>query len=184
MDAIKIYGMRRSGTNYFKWLIEHNFEAIVVAKDKHNKPYTSNDWKAYVMVVKNPYSWVVSSIKHNDYKKLKFPRRIKLWNYDNRVFLDFILKHQGFVIRYETLISKPFEILEEIRRFTGIRKTMAEYVLPKGMVTTAQTISKTPFIKDYYLNEQYFKALTAEQVRIITNKVDKELLTGLGYESL
>lgn len=47
MDLIKIYGLRRTGTNYLQWLLKHNFENICLLNDqthwKHGIPKHYND---------------------------------------------------------------------------------------------------------------------------------------------
>lgn len=64
---IKQYGLQRSGTNYLRWLLEHNLHALVLTNccgDKHStfKPQEFDKAKVrgIVVSVKNPYSWLVS----------------------------------------------------------------------------------------------------------------------------
>jgi hypothetical protein len=67
IECVKIHGLQRSGTNYLAHLIANNFEdtklLVNVAGWKHGPyvaPWILNKEIHVVVIIKNPYSWLVS----------------------------------------------------------------------------------------------------------------------------
>lgn len=70
-EYIKIHGLQRSGTNYLSHLVNENFDHVQVLVNlggwKHGHymaPWAIGKEVHVLVIVKNPYSWLVSAFKY------------------------------------------------------------------------------------------------------------------------
>ena len=183
---IKIYGMRRSGTNFLKWILERNYNLTVIAKNKHRTPEYYAGALDYVSIMKNPFSWIASILRSNYYKKADIKGLIEAWNKDNWMFLKFITKVKGVIIRYEDFfetnaynVEKATQVFEE-KHYPVHRNSM--FVIANGIVGTNQKVTpRKAFDRDYYSQQRYLNVFTDKQMREVGMNVDIGLLYDLGY---
>lgn len=159
----------------------------------------------FVTLTKNPYSWLLSlhrrpyhttaAVPSSFEKFLNLPwqtvRReqapkwisspVDLWNIKNRAYLA--LGDGGEVehIRYEDLLRNPAEVIDILaRRFKLSRHSSGFVNIEKS---TKQDRGKGfAYYQDYYLNEHWREALSADAAAWINSRLDKQVVERFGYQ--
>jgi|10_taG_2_1085330.scaffolds.fasta_scaffold80598_1 hypothetical protein len=146
----------------------------------------------YVIIIKNPYSWVISynncqwiAANNGPLNKDKINRYIKRWNTVNKDWIDNILKpntDKSFGVFYNDLISQPDVIIKMISEkfnipISPVFKNINNLMVPGTDVCSSKNISGAIFNKkDYYLNEGYMKEIHPQFIEIINNSIDNDII--------
>lgn len=161
----------------------------------------------YLVIAKNPYSWVESIAYRNpmDYierqklypagepisanlivgpNKINVVNAAKTWNYFYANWKPFVSYEKVYCVKYEDLLieEKRKSILEDIHEKFRCkwRDNPLSYKSPEtSILDRNQDESKTK----YYLSEKP-KNLTDVQIEAITKNINKELFDFFGYEHL
>jgi len=198
MHKFYVFGLQRSGTNFFRSLLTENFD-VQVANDKgtwwhYNKPPFQNmkAHKAFV-VYKNPYQWIESIVYRNSADiiptnintyDLEFPDgyMINGINLERlcRLYADFGLnwKHSHFInVRYEDLIE------EETRNsllssLTYVRKNDTTWKIPNGVFMSEKfNVGQV----DYY-KKKTIQYLKQEELDLINKIIPDIVFETIGYK--
>jgi hypothetical protein len=207
------YGLQRSGTNFLEGLMYRYFEVWCRnggsgPKWKHSLEMAPfEDDMFYLVIAKNPYSWVESIAYRNpmDYiekqklypagepisanliagpNKINVVNAAKTWNYFYANWKPFVSYEKVYCVKYEDLLieEKRKSILEDIHEKFRCkwRDNPLSYKSPEtSILDRNQDESKTK----YYLSEKP-KNLTDVQIEAITKNINKELFDFFGYEHL
>jgi len=210
MMTIKIYGAQNSGTIYLHWLIKSNLEVEIdespalgwkhrLAPKKDELTDEQKTTTLFVCLVKNPYSWLLSTHKHPDghesLRKVSFTDFIRysfgdyrnptvMWNLKNKSYVDLEqdVKHYALV-KYEDLLSDITTSLNTIAdKFDLVKPELYKNI--KNLLTESHGIQSHKFHRDFYLEEKWKKALRPQHLELINGFLDKDLMARLGYEIL
>lgn len=207
------HGLQRSGTNFLEGLMYRYFEVWCRnggsgPKWKHSLEMAPfEDDMFYLVIAKNPYSWVESISFRNsmDYiekqkmypagepisadlmagtNKINVVNAAKTWNHFYNNWKSFDNYEKVYFIKYEDLLieEKQKRILEEVHEKFGCecRNNPLSYKKPEtSILDRKQDTNKT----EYYLSEKP-KNLTDVQIRAISDHIDKDLFDFFGYSHL
>jgi hypothetical protein len=207
------HGLQRSGTNFLEGLMYRYFEVWCRnggsgPKWKHSLEMAPfEDDMFYLVIAKNPYSWVESIAYRNpmDYiekqklypagepisanliagpNKINVVNAAKTWNYFYANWKPFVSYEKVYCVKYEDLLieEKRKSILEDIHEKFRCkwRDNPLSYKSPEtSILDRNQDESKTK----YYLSEKP-KNLTDVQIEAITKNINKELFDFFEYEHL
>jgi len=196
---IKIYGERNSCNNYLVKLIETNFR-VEVSKSHQFPTYTNGD--IHIVLVKNPYSWLLSLWKkphgsfqfRQKYIYLSFDEFLRTeWRkYSNAVeryndiyksYIDFLEQRgNAFLIRSEDLQRNPEAILKELSKHYDLKLRPFKNI-DKEVNSGGNLIGKFNRLK-YYLEEEWKSKLTKEDISFINKNVSKKIFEKFNYEQL
>jgi hypothetical protein len=216
---VKLYGLQRSGTNLVLALLDFNFDVTVLSLILGNKhdPYSHSKvlaWNRhpkvkvssrelrsikksyldgsmrYAVVIKNPYSWLVSTQKYMR-KKFNAPHHqsmavaplgkwVRRWNRHNISWLD--LKEskpdQVIVVRYIDLLTDPEKFLVSCEQMGMNRKpgpwksSFSRRMARAGdNIHGERLLTKASFDPSYYTTKKYRKVYTPA----LKSRVDRYL---------
>jgi len=113
---IKVYGLKRSGTNYLEYLLEQNgFNVLFDSPEtpwKHGPPINFTD--KHICIIKDPYAWRVSERCHSEGDTEKV-QNIKDWN---KIVSQYLQKaaefpDKFFIIKYKDLLDNNLGALSK-----------------------------------------------------------------------
>lgn len=210
MKQIKIYSERNTGSLYLEWLVKNNFKTKVIDTFelgwKHRIAPSTEELNSemkqnvlYLILVKNPYSWIMSMHKrpfqHEILKDLSFSDFLKysygdyrnpivMWNTKNNSYLrmsEYVDHHE--IIKYEDLLQNPNEILIGISQKHNF-KINGTFRNVNNLLTHKHGITKRSFHKEHYLNEEWVKKFQPKHIDVINQYLDEELMKKLNYKYL
>lgn len=163
----------------------------------------------FLVLVKNPYSWLLSLRKRPYHHKTgadagsdsleslltrpwptvgretaphTYANAIDLWNGKARSYLELAERFPTTLLPYEQLLSDPAAAVESIRLAGPFEWKRGGFEnLPES---TKEAGKDTGFYRDYYLNELWREQLSADQVRMVNERLDPSLAERLGYTLL
>lgn len=212
MNLLKIYGLRRTGTNYLQWLLCNNFKCLVLLIDvfswKHGRPVIvpgninslihnpkdyrlSNDLNdipnidkdpCYLLSIKDPYSWYISMCSWHNIDPLPVERD-KL----NLFFLWNYMasEYKKFHEKNDSIIIRYEDLLADL---DGSLESIAKYlytdlVYPISDLPTEVYNGKSFAEKrKYYLSKQYMNIYKGRDLKNIEMALDVELLRYFKYD--
>lgn len=155
--------------------------------ESHVRRLTGKDDLRYVVIMKEPYSWYISYC--GEARKSRWPTLVRK-GISQHYMIEYTLFYKKWLefhkespekimlIRYEDLLKDFTGTLDRLRDQFGLEKINQEY----------QNISKVNKSKafslkrlDYYLNKQYYDLFTEEDLFLITENMDPEVISALGY---
>ena len=166
-----------------------------------------NSLTKYIVVVRNPYSWLISyrnyhinrasdptvlvKLTHgcdgSDIHRLnkdKIECYIRTWNEVYNEWIEEIPKYyEHAIVRYEDLLEYPVQTLTllcsrlNLERFESFENVLEYMNNYSGHSAPHGNFSR----KDYYLKKQYMDALSRDDIARINRIIDKELMCKLGY---
>lgn len=138
----------------------------------------------YLVISKDPYSWLISYKKWA--KKCKWPvpdyNYIEEYNLFYERWMDFFYQTNKIsFVRYIDLLKKPGKTLDILERKFNLKK---DYLLLKNVnfkrIPQSSTFSKQR--KEYYLSKKYLLDYTDEEIDDINASLNVDLINFLGYE--
>ena len=207
-----IFGIQRSGTNYFCTLLDQNFGASLLNPGqgawKHSieVPKKWDSSQQTFLIYKNPYTWVESIIcrmkvdwfktqltypgdeQHEDddlmYDGMNIENIAKTWKHFHDTWLNQGLYH----FRYEMLLMEESrdEILDTIQQQTGWESTSSSLDGSWSNVNAGSVNLSSKFKvedKEYYKKCEP-KVLTDKQISCVTQTIGVDMIESLGYKAL
>ena len=168
------------------------------------KKLSSNHKIGIILLVKNPYSFLLSLHKkpyHNPLKKLlvfedfivsdwKTQKRenldinkinpVQLWNtkMDNCIEIKKIFNEHVILIKYEQLVSNPADVINAISDQFGLIKPDKF----KNYKRSTKSVYKDyKYYADYYTNEKWRNDLNEESIKKINKYLNFQICKKLGY---
>ena len=206
--AFYIFGMQRSGTNYFCELLDLNFSAEMLNpgqrawKHSIDLPTKWDSDKPTIVIHKNPYTWVESIVcrEKRDWDKtqLTYPSSevhentdlmYEGMNIENiartwRHFHDTWFSIDAMVVQYEKLLVEETreQILEDIVDRFGWESTSPSLDGSWSNVGAGVNLSSKfkPEDKEYYKKGEP-KVLTPKQIACITDTIGTSMIRNTGY---
>jgi len=161
----------------------------------------------FVFLVKNPYAWLLSLHRHpyhhpnpardfdvfirtpwptlgrENVARQPFPNPIIMWNLKNASYLRLAREVDGWIIRYEDLVSAPETIIDALARASGIPRKRGAFVNVEESIKGEEN-RDFDFYRAYYLEERWRAELPSAAIPFINLHLDETLLTDLGYHRL
>ncbi len=159
----------------------------------------------FVVVIKNPYSWLLSLHKrpyHNpaasdlsfsefirtpwptmkcDGLDAKLVMPVELWNKKNRSYYEFCKQvKSSLLISYEGVLDSPVDFLSSLSTILG-EDIRGEVKLQNTGSKSSDKHRTFSNYRDYYLNEMWREKITKEDVVYVNSELDEQLVNNLGY---
>jgi hypothetical protein len=209
--TVKVHGQLRCGTNYVTRVLRENFDVIVHESDdggwKHG-PMLGEATTAYLLMAKDPYSWLVSFRRweeiHERAKpvgmatflrgRVTHPRLretweasdpVDAWNRSYRSWLSRCEDLGACVVRYEDLVSRFEVAMKAIGSDLGVEPLHAELVNVTERVDTWATPRKrAPLDIESFVDGRSLEAFDADALDVVRDRIDADVVASLGYEVL
>lgn len=137
---------------------------------------------------------VIFDSKPDKSVQLRFSNPVQYWNYlywnlSNLPKKQFI----SFGLRYESVIQNPEAEIEAIAQQLKLRRISENFILPdkkmwrmkdKDHSNMKTSITNDEFDINNYLNADYLKRYTNDDIQFLINETDQHLLIELGYKAL
>jgi hypothetical protein len=162
----------------------------------------------FITLNKNPYSWLLSLYDkpYNYYAVWEdkpdfetfitsptpaiprehapggFSNPVEMWNQKSRSYLRLKSAFSTLNLRYEDLLKSPQETLEEVRTTFNLKPRRA--VFKNREESTKEKDKNFSYYKNYYLGEEWKKALSPSAIRLISERLDPEMMSECRYEIL
>lgn len=197
ITTIRQYGMKRTGTNYLKKLMELNFQNIrIIPHKKHKLPNINHPYvDIFILSLKDPFQWITSFIKWSrecgdtTIKSVK-SLSIKQTNTLLNKWLDFnngVIKHgitfpaTFAIVSYTDLISDYKNILKYCERLFELERAQKNFHNEGKEIASSGHYykDKRSFNYEYYLNKKYMSLFTPkikEHIKDNTPKMWKRFL--------
>jgi hypothetical protein len=161
-----------------------------------------------VLIVKNPYSFLLSlhkrpyhnkgktKISFNDFIKSNWKTRkreylnkqldnpIDLWNIKTKNYLNLQKKHptRVLLLKYEDLVANPQEIIGQIAIKFDLKTKLNEFSnFSKSTKNEKKSFSD---YSAYYVNEKWREKLSESDIYFINSKLNKNICSELNYNIL
>ena len=184
---------------------------------KHMNPRTLDELRRlgidvarlrFIMLTKNPYSWIVSMMRnpyHLGLQKVddidafvarQWPcsRRenmttasaslIDMWCAKTRRYLTLAGHGQGCIVRYEDLLIDPAAAIAAMASELGVERRSDQFVNIDTSAKRAGRAQGRTFesYRLYYLNEEWRARLTPTAIATINRQLDPDVMRRTGYE--
>jgi len=196
---MKIFGERNSCNNYLVKLIEKNLRTEVV-KSHQFPEYTNGD--IHIILVKNPYSWLLSLWKkphgsfqfRQKYINLHFdeflrtewrgyPNAVERFNDIYNAYIDFLEdRGNAFLVRSEDLQRDPEKVLNDICTHYDIKSRPFKNI-NKEVNSGGNLVGKFDRL-NYYLSEEWREKLSPQDIAFINKNIDTKIFDFFNYEKL
>ena len=208
---IKIFGERNSCNNYLVKLLDLNLEVNSVWRNHtsarfgntHGFPIYTNGVN-HIVLVKNPYAWLLSLHKkphgtkkfRNKYINLTFDEFLCAeWRgYDNAVkryndmltrYISFLTKHPNtLLVHSEKLQENPEEVIRLISDKFNIRFKKNKFIPVIKEVDSGGNLNHVFNKVDYYVKELWRERLTENHINTINKDLYKEVVEYFNYKLL
>lgn len=201
---IKVFGERNSGNNYLMQLLKANFKEAYFPKGwvrkygwTHGVPKVngSEEDVLFLVIVKNPYSWLLSMQEHPHipgYTKKTFSEFIRspldgyetpmlLWSFKYFSFIQKLRNLKFVIIKYELMLSDPKTTIEMMAKKYKVKRR-GEFKNVRRSTKSNGTLSDHLFDKkDFYLNDEWKDQINKEDYAFINDKLDKFLMQTFNY---
>lgn len=140
----------------------------------------------YLIISKDPYSWYLSYI--NWAEKCNWPsvnhHYIEEYNLFYRTFIEFSSQTDKFIfVRYIDLIKDTRAMFDMLEKKMELKKRFFSQLIFRQTSEVSQSAIFTENKRAYYLNEEYLKEYSVEDMQILNGLLDPQVISFLGYES-
>ncbi|WP_346863276.1 sulfotransferase domain-containing protein [uncultured Draconibacterium sp.] len=190
---------------YFQFTYHHNLgwkhkeiNSLDISKFKKE-----NQRIKFVLLVKNPYSWLLS-LYHRPYHnysheqlsfdkfllknwitlrretdRVEYKNPIEMWNLKVASYFLLQEKFDTYILKYEDMLLNPIEELIKLQKMLNL-KTSADF--PANFTKSTKDIDKdNNYYVEYYGNEKWKEKLTMTHIKIINSELDTKLMSSLNY---
>jgi hypothetical protein len=213
IEYIKIHGLQRTATNYFSYIVDQNFKncksLVNIGGWKHGHycaPWSLGREVHILVVVKNPYSWLVSFYRYLnppfDFETfLKTPiivgepngtpyflraeNPVQHWNNMNFHWISIRMNLKKVcTVPFESIILSPEEMIPAIGKYFNLQ-VKDNLVISKKQMKPANEIpevSEKDFDKDFYLQKKYLENFNSSSIDFTNQQLDENIMQKLSYE--
>lgn len=143
----------------------------------------------FLVVVKNPYMWInsVSVYKQKEITSEFIIDNISIWNEIYSNYKYYIECDKAYLVKYETLLKEPNEVLDKIMNKFNLTKKNPEYILENNVLhaNNDSNIGKTKriiFDKNKYISPNITNYLSNDMIQFINEHIDVSLMKFYDYE--
>ncbi len=139
----------------------------------------------YLILSKDPYSWYLSyqSWAENCNWPNVTHHYIEEYNLFYKTFIDFSSQSEKFLfIRYVDLLKDTDAVLNAIENKLGLKKKLISRFrirIPEEVPMSGEFLKSK---RDYYLNAEYLRKYSSEDIQILNELLDPQVMSFLGYE--
>jgi len=199
MKLIKIYGARRTGTNYVGIILSNMFECVELRDGrifggKHNEPTEMMDLLVknhedveFVVCIKNPKAWLASMCKWlgKDPDESFIRYLLRIYNKKYGTWLDFIDSNylKGYLFIWESTMTK-FDLRNQLNRMKinlNLEKQGSYNPFINRTVKPNRKFGIRNFDRKYYINREYLKFLGDSLCGIVDEMTEEILIRLKGY---
>lgn len=176
MRYFKVYGLQRSGTNLFKYLMEHNFNVHIHqnAGGWKHALYKGNGPKgeASFYIVKPLLAWIASYTKYKKYNPAKATNQQLIALAKHYRAYNANWQRKCYRVNYEDLLLRPDQVLNHIAadfhlNRVGTISTVNTEMPKEGESHSNQWPKGAQFNRKYYTEKQYLKEFSKKQRELI-----------------
>lgn len=213
INYIKIHGLQRSGTNYISFLINNNFidtECLInVGGWKHGHycaPWSLGQEVHVVLVVKNPYAWLVSIYKYlkpslsfgNFIKRplvwgepsgspylLRSCNPIQYWNDMNFHWMSVKMNNKKLcIIPYESVLRNVELSLKNISSYFDIPLNKPTLDSKNKMLAGNEKPEAfdEKFDSSYYTDQKYISFFDNDIFNFVNQQIEPMIMQQVGYK--
>jgi len=191
MLEIKMYGLKRSGTNYTQKLLERNYRVKVHDNRggwKHG-PYIIPNLLGKelncVVVIKQPLAWLVSLYKHLQ-SPWPFPMFANHYIHEwNSMYFHWLsvkpVQCKIIPVRYECLLQDKRKVCEKVAQQLGLEAKNKEFNLVERIIGPGGKEVEKKFDVSYYVEKKYLVMYSPLLQKKIKSTVYEQLVKILGY---
>jgi len=156
--------------------VEHIKEAIKTASIK------------FVMCIKNPYAWFLSSIKHKPLKNLSrkevIGKKISEWVALHEEWFQIYEKNKEafFIFKYEDVIENTEGMLKRISKKFDLKETRKKFINNENRLAPNGKVTKNKFDKNFYIKRLYMEQISQKDIEIFRAFLPSELIEKMGYK--
>ena len=143
----------------------------------------------FLVIVKNPYMWInsISVYKQEKITREFIIKNISIWNKIYSNYKDYIECDKAYLVKYETLLKEPNEVLDKIKNKFNLTQKNLEYILENNVLhanndSNIGKIKKVIFDKNKYINPIISDYLSNDIIRNINENIDVSLMKFYDYE--
>lgn len=138
----------------------------------------------YLIISKDPYSWYLSYI--NWAKKCNWPNvnhhYIEEYNVFYKTFIEFSSQSEKFIfVRYMDLLNDTGAVLDALAKKIKLEKRLFSKLTLRNPRKVSQSSAFTEKKRAYYLNQEYLKEFSAEDMQTLNALLDPKVVSFLGY---
>ena len=142
----------------------------------------------FLVIVKNPYMWInsISVYKQEKITREFIIKNISIWNKIYSNYKDYIECDKAYLVKYETLLKEPNEVLDKIKNKFNLTKKNPEYILENNILhaNNDSNIGRTKgiiFDKNKYILPNVTNYLSNDMIQFINEYIDKTLMKFYDY---
>ncbi len=196
MTELKIFGLRRTGTNYLSKLLKDNYKVKMMGGAvgwKHG-PYRVRRFLGRevncIVISKNIYSWLTSL--HRRYSSWDFYKALEpadftvMYSFAYGNWLDIPKKLETkkcSFVKYENLIENPSLVCERVSKELGFKRKTKEFINIERIVKPREILGTKDFDKEYYINRKYMTKYNEKLQKHIKTHTDLDVIKALGYST-
>jgi len=159
--------------------------------------YLESDVIYSLIIMKNPYSWLVSyknyinrnsnpnipQILHIDKSEDDLKKAVKWWNDIGSKYLEFVREHGdiSILVRYEELVDDYKIVLDNIGSTFNLTSREKQLVNIDSVIGPGFKNTRKQFDAGKYQSARYLKEFSADQIKLINQELDKKVMEQFEY---
>jgi hypothetical protein len=177
MKSVKIYGLKRTGTNFLTVLLEQNLNVKVMTNKPNWKHGMVKCKKPTIAMVRHPLDWLGAIYRYEKHK-MPFERfakqgtMISLWQFACSQYLS----KANYIVMYEDAIKDQEKTVCEVADYFELDRR-GDFVSIKNKVAPAEKITNKKHTPTNY--REWYDDKMLEKIRGI---IDSSLLDRFGYK--
>lgn len=193
---VKIYGLKRTGTNYVTLLLRRNYRLQVHVNKggwKHGlyrcRELLGRPVNALV-VVKHPLPWLVSMYRYqsawNHFGNfVKKEDQIVAWNVYGAYWQTMQPSDFKVVfIRFDDIVGNPGEACGRVAAELGLERKTKKFSNVRNYVKPGEKISTKKFDGSFYTEQRYMRGYRQDLIKFVAERIDPYVLDGFGYPEI
>lgn len=196
--VVKQFGLQRTGTNYLRQLLMHNYNARVLTNGggwKHGrykvKRVLGHEVDCVVMT-KNLLSWLWSYYKYTGQNGtfvqfVTCGTYIEHWNALNGHWLDVaerLTDSKMIFSRCEDLVANPKKECQRIAKALGLTRCKGPFWDTDKRINASGTLTPQPFNRKALIKAEYMKHYSQKLIKVAAELQDEDVTRRLGYEPI
>jgi len=196
--VVKQFGLQRTGTNYVRQLLMHNYNVKVLTNGggwKHGRYKVKRSLGHEVdciVMVKDLLSWLWSYYRYAG-KEGSFQHfvmrgtHVEHWNALNAHWLDVAerLKDSKMVFsRCEDLVANPKKECQRIAKALGLTRTKGRFWDTDKRINAGGKLTPHTFNRGALIRGDFMKNYTRKLIKFVAELQDEDVAVRLGYKPL
>ncbi|MFC2129197.1 hypothetical protein ACFLQX_00285 [Bacteroidota bacterium] len=164
----------------------HNTLLIEDLQDFENKLEISGNADGFIILSKDPYSWLISYKKWAKRMKWSDPPHPYILEYNEfyRKWWELSLQSEKVIfLRYEDLLMHTHEVLNNLSDKFELDRLPSEFIQDEQIKRVPYSAKFTSKNLKYYSRKKYLKKYSNKELKVLNALIDHDLIKNLGYKS-